>query len=319
MKKLQLLLVLSFSLFQFFSFAQEVQDEENSWKGPFLLEGYQISSEKNNELTDGTFQIMLAKDGPESDVKGTVADLKFPGQQTTTPFSQILLDCGDGVLLKFFGFHYIFENHLLISGKYRIENNYSTVETGVFAFFNMKFHDTLIENALTLLFEGQESSETERASLNAEDLTSHKWKMSSINLRDRLDTSVREINDFTAVDLIAGVTETDLELSFDSENNSEGSFTLTGLPQKWGDIKLGGELEGTYKVFGGFLILLEALVGDQKFKKLIRVASYDENHITVTTGTFLFGSDVYDLDGLQFEDTITLIPVVEETEDTDEK
>jgi len=314
MKKFQAILVFIFSLFQFSTQAQSAQGEENAWKGPTLLESLALSSARNDELQGESFVIMLQNDADPETLRTTEVALAFSNPNITTSYSRLLLDLGSKHTLSLLGFHYKVHQHLFIHGRYRIdEKNEETsrlVEQGTFSFFAAR-HEDLIERAVSLFFLEEQSNENGPVNLDVEQLCAKKWKVNSIELRDRNARVIETLAHLEDLPLEVR----DLKISF----TPDGKFILEGLNGTYEDVKLTGLLGGTYQVFGGRLVLLKTKVGEQEFKWLIRILSQDENQMTSTTNTQLFTSDVYDLDGLQFEDTVTLVPVTPEPENTDEK
>src|SRR3989338_1603476 len=314
MKKSQILLVLIFSLFQLSAQAQNAQGEENAWKGPTLLGSLESSNARNEELQNGNYFIMLQNDADLETLRTTGATLTFSNPNITTSYSQIKLDLGNNHTLSLLGFHYVVHNHLFIHGRYRIdENDEQTshlIEQGKFSFFAAK-HEDLVEQAVSLFFSEEQRDESDLVSLDVEQLCAKKWKVSSVELRDRSAQVIETLANVEELPLVVR----DLKISFTPDEK----FILEGLNGAYEDVKVTGLLEGTYKVFGGRLVLLKTKIGEQEFKWLIRILSQDENQITTTTNTQLFTSDVYDVDGLRFEDTVTLVPVTPEPENTDEK
>ncbi|HLD73874.1 MAG TPA: hypothetical protein VJB34_03130 [Bdellovibrionota bacterium] len=314
MKKLQLILVLIFSLFQFSTQAQSAQGKESSWKGPTLLKSLELSHARNEELQNGNFAIMLQNDADLETLQTTEVTVTFSNPNITTPYSQIKLGLETNYTLTLLGFHYDVHNHLFIHGRYRIDKNDGQtshlIEQGKFSFFAAK-HEDLIEQAVSLFFSEKQRDASDLVSLDVEQLCAKKWKVSSVELRDRSAQIIETLANLEELPLVVR----DLKISF----TPDGKFILEGLNGAYEDVKVTGLLEGTYKVFGGRLVLLKTKIGEQEFKWLIRILSQDENQITTTTNTQLFTSDVYDVDGLRFEDTVTLVPVTPEPENTDEK
>ena len=321
MKRLLGILVVIFSTVQLALPQQGISQgapqagDANTWKGPILLKQLQLSNARNEELQSGSFIILFQSDSQPEKLRSLEALIAFSEPQIATSYSQIVLSLGDNKKLVLLGFHYNVANHLFIHGRYRIDENSGATSTlteqGSYAFFSSEHKDGLIEPAISLFFSEELSSENERVNLDVELLCSKKWQVGSLELRDHQGNAIESVTDLDTLPIPLR----EIKMSF----AQDGTVVLEGFECSYGDVKLTGLLQGTYKVFGGRLVLLKTKIGEQEFKWLIRVISQDENHVTATTNTQLFTPTVYSLDGLQFEDTVTFIPVATESKNKDEK